>query len=51
LVNKARTEYLEKVERKPIHQMLFDYLLPYPRRLHLAARPGATASIHWYQSG
>jgi glycolate oxidase iron-sulfur subunit len=25
LVNKARTEYLEKVERKPIHQMLFDY--------------------------
>jgi glycolate oxidase iron-sulfur subunit len=38
LVNKARTEYLEKVERKPIHQMLFDYLLPYPRRLHLAAR-------------
>jgi len=38
LVTKARTEYLEKVERKPIHQMLFDYLLPYPRRLHLAAR-------------
>ena len=38
LVNKARTEYLEKVDRKPIHQMLFDYLLPYPRRLHLAAR-------------
>ena len=38
LVNKARTEYLEKVERKPVHQMLFDYLLPYPRRLHLAAR-------------
>ena len=38
LVNKARTEYLEKVDRKPIHQLLFDYLLPYPRRLHLAAR-------------
>ena len=38
LVNKARAEYLEKVDRKPIHQMLFDYLLPYPRRLHLAAR-------------
>jgi glycolate oxidase iron-sulfur subunit len=38
LVVKARTEYLEKVDRKPIHQMLFDYLLPYPRRLHLAAR-------------
>lgn len=38
LVVKARSEYLEKVDRKPIHQMLFDYLLPYPRRLHLAAR-------------
>jgi len=38
LVVKARTEYLEKVDRKPIHKMLFDYLLPYPRRLHLAAR-------------
>jgi glycolate oxidase iron-sulfur subunit len=38
LVIKARTEYLEKVDRKPIHKMLFDYLLPYPRRLHLAAR-------------
>ena len=38
LVIKARSQYLEKVDRKPIHQMLFDYLLPYPRRLHLAAR-------------
>ncbi|MDJ0816688.1 MAG: (Fe-S)-binding protein [Desulfobacterales bacterium] len=38
LVVKARSEYLEKVDRKPVHQMLFDYLLPYPRRLHLAAR-------------
>jgi glycolate oxidase iron-sulfur subunit len=38
LVIKARSEYLEKVSRKPVHQMLFDYLLPYPRRLHLAAR-------------
>jgi glycolate oxidase iron-sulfur subunit len=38
LVIKARSEYLEKVDRKPIHKMLFDYLLPYPRRLHLAAR-------------
>jgi glycolate oxidase iron-sulfur subunit len=37
-VVKARSEYLEKVDRKPVHQMLFDYLLPYPRRLHLAAR-------------
>lgn len=38
LVNNARTEYLEKVDRKPVHQLLFDYLLPHPRRLHLAAR-------------
>jgi glycolate oxidase iron-sulfur subunit len=38
LVIKARAEYLEKVGRKSIHRLLFDYLLPYPRRLHLAAR-------------
>ena len=38
LIIKARNEYLEKVDRKPIHKMLFDYLLPYPRRLHFAAR-------------
>jgi glycolate oxidase iron-sulfur subunit len=38
LVIKARAQYLEKVGRKSIHQLLFDYLLPYPRRLHLAAR-------------
>jgi len=38
LVVKARAQYLEKVGRKSIHRMLFDHLLPYPRRLHLAAR-------------
>jgi glycolate oxidase iron-sulfur subunit len=38
LVIKARSEYLEKVGRKSIHRLLFDKLLPYPRRLHLAAR-------------
>ena len=38
LVIKARSEYLEKVGRKSIHRLLFDRLLPYPRRLHLAAR-------------
>jgi glycolate oxidase iron-sulfur subunit len=38
LLVKARAEYLEKVGRKPIHRLLFDQLLPYPRRLHLAAR-------------
>ena len=38
LVITARSEYLEKVGRKSIHRLLFDQLLPYPRRLHLAAR-------------
>ncbi|MFH0728757.1 MAG: (Fe-S)-binding protein [Pseudomonadota bacterium] len=38
LVIKARSEYLDTVGRKSIHRLLFDKLLPYPRRLHLAAR-------------
>ena len=38
LVIKARAQYLEQVGRKSIHRLLFDRLLPYPRRLHLAAR-------------
>ena len=38
LVIRARSEYLEKVGRKSIHRLLFEHLLPYPRRLHLAAR-------------
>ncbi len=38
LVIQARAEYLDKVGRKSIHHLLFDKLLPYPRRLHLAAR-------------
>ena len=38
LVIRARSEYLEKVGRKSIHHLLFDQLLPYPRRLHMAAR-------------
>jgi glycolate oxidase iron-sulfur subunit len=41
LVTAARSEYLEKVGRKSIHRLLFDTLLPYPRRLHLAARAAA----------
>ena len=41
LVTAARSEYLEKVGRKSIHRLLFDKLLPYPRRLHLAARAAA----------
>ena len=41
LMIKARSEYLEKVGRKSIHHLLFDKLLPYPQRLHLAARAAA----------
>lgn len=41
LLVQARAEYLERVGRKPAHRLLFDRLLPYPRRLHLAARAAA----------
>jgi glycolate oxidase iron-sulfur subunit len=38
LIVQARSQYLERVGRKPIHRLLFDCLLPYPNRLHWAAR-------------
>jgi len=38
LVTRARTEYLTRVGRKQIHRLLFEHLLPYPDRLHMAAR-------------
>lgn len=38
LVIRARSEYLTRVGRKPIHRLLFDQLLPHPNRLHMAAR-------------
>lgn len=38
LMVRARSEYLNRVGRKPIHRLLFDHLLPYPRRLRAAAR-------------
>ena len=41
LIIKGRAEYLEKVGRKPIHKLLFEQLLPYPKRLHMAARAAA----------
>jgi glycolate oxidase iron-sulfur subunit len=41
LMVKARSQYLEQVGRKPLHRLLFDHLLPYPSRLHLAARLAA----------
>jgi glycolate oxidase iron-sulfur subunit len=37
LVN-ARAAYLSRVGRKSVHRLLFDHLLPYPRRLRWAAR-------------
>jgi glycolate oxidase iron-sulfur subunit len=38
LLIKARSEYLDTIGRKPIHRLLFDKILPYPKRLHMAAR-------------
>ena len=38
LLIRARSEYLTRVGRKSIHRLLFDHLLPYPDRLHVAAR-------------
>ncbi len=38
LLIRARSEYLTQVGRKSIHRLLFDHLLPYPDRLHVAAR-------------
>ena len=38
LVIRARSEYLDRAGRKPMHRLLFDHLLPYPERLHMAAR-------------
>jgi glycolate oxidase iron-sulfur subunit len=43
LIQKARGEYLDIVGRSKIHKLLFHYLLPYPRRLRLAARAAASA--------
>lgn len=41
LVLNARSEYFDKVGKKPAHRLLFEHLLPYPKRLHLAARTAA----------
>jgi len=37
----ARSQYLDEVGRSQIHRLLFNYLLPYPSRLRLAARAAA----------
>ena len=41
LIKAARCEYLEKVGRNHLHRLLFNHLLPFPRRLRLAARAAA----------
>ncbi len=41
LILNARSEFYEKVGKKPAHRLLFEHLLPYPKRLHLAARAAA----------
>lgn len=41
LIIEARAEYLEKVGIRRPQRLLFDYLLPYPRRLRMAARAAA----------
>ena len=38
LIVEARGEYLERVGREKFHRLLFNQLLPYPKRLRLAAR-------------
>lgn len=41
LITAAREEYLERSGRKRLHRLLFDHLLPYPRRMRLAAKVAA----------
>jgi glycolate oxidase iron-sulfur subunit len=41
LIVDARSQYLDRVGRNPLHRLLFDHLLPYPKRLRLAARAAA----------
>ena len=41
LLLEARSEYLKRVGRSSLHRLLFDRLLPYPKRLRLAARGAA----------
>jgi glycolate oxidase iron-sulfur subunit len=38
LITAARSEYLEKVGRNPLHKLLFDHMLPYPARVRLAGQ-------------
>jgi glycolate oxidase iron-sulfur subunit len=41
MVTDARGQYLDRVGRSRIHKLLFQRLLPYPRRLRLAAKAAA----------
>ncbi|HID24297.1 MAG TPA: (Fe-S)-binding protein, partial [Planctomycetaceae bacterium] len=40
-ITEARSEYLDRVGRNPLHRMLFDHLLPFPDRLRAAAHAAA----------
>ncbi len=41
LMMDARSEYLDRVGRSKLHRLLFEHILPYPKRLRLAARAAA----------
>jgi glycolate oxidase iron-sulfur subunit len=41
LILDARSQYLDRVGRGPLHKLLFKHLLPYPGRLRIAARAAA----------
>ncbi len=41
LVRAARRDYLDRVGRGPLHRLLFNHLLPFPKRLRLAAKAAA----------
>lgn len=45
LLVEARAQYLDTYGRKAVHKILFDRLLPYPGRLHMAARAVALGEI------
>lgn len=41
LILDARAEYLDRVGRNHLHRLLFKHILPFPKRLRLAARAAA----------
>jgi len=41
LIAEARGQYLDQVGRSPLHRLVFERLLPYPKRLRFVARTAA----------